>query len=219
MVFASTPKLKVGNDTMSKLRIWVINVFDVSKNTYRIWNDNAMIIFDKIDETEFTYKLYHKNEFIASFAKENHTIDNLDEYKHLLEEDNPMQDGQNIPHFVQRMVDIPKEIAELSQKIKKVEDTKIPKIVSSIEQAIELRDKNKKNEEKRDIIKKEISKLQDDLKKYKKTIIDRLPLHNTWIQINQYFIGCFYDDWGGGHTELEIKTNKNELGELKDRRH
>lgn len=50
-----------------------------------------------------------------------------------------------------------------------------------------------------------------------KQILNLLNVPNTWVKAGDYAVGFYYDTWGGGHYELEIRKWSEDLPKLTDK--
>ena len=55
------------------------------------------------------------------------------------------------------------------------------------------------------------------LKTLQEKIINTIGIKGVWVAAGQYAVGFYWDIWGGGHFDLEVRPKTDELPPLTDR--
>jgi hypothetical protein len=81
----------------------------------------------------------------------------------------------------------------------------IPELCYSLEEAKEYKARLNAHEAEVQTLGRKKTEFSQQIEVLKKQILELLPIKNIWVKAGDYAVGYYYDVWGGGHYDIEIK--------------
>ena len=127
------------------------------------------------------------------------------------------QNEKNLETLIAAYQNAEAELKALQESRQNLKAPERPLRVNSLSELSHYSQLRKQFEDKQKPLQKRVDDIRLSLSGLKRDIIDLIPEKNIWIRVNSWAVSTYWDVWGGGHYEIEIRRWSDSLPKQADR--
>jgi len=133
------------------------------------------------------------------------------------QEINIQEQEKALYHAVITYVEYKERIAILRDGLSKLAPPPRPHSASSLSELYSYKEATESYESRRKQMENRKDEALRKLLEVKERIIKLIPVSKCWVKVGGWAVSTYFDTWGGGHMEVEVRPWSDNLPEQRDR--